>query len=134
MVPPVTTRQYFRIPGQKIDKLLGLFPLKKVKSIHPVEVVLNRSDLVLPMPMHEDLVRVIVTTPEAVCQSDMMLEKCKEKMMLMKKIKDEGLVHMGDRMGELSWITLGEKEEQMARTDCREEGFEYVPEGVGRRT
>ena len=63
-----------------------------------------------------------------------MLEKFKEKMLLKKKIKEEGLVHMGDRMGEVSWITLGEKEEQMARTDCRGEGFEYVPEGVGRRT
>lgn len=132
MVPRIITSQHFRISGQR---LLGELPLKRLKlsdiarSIHPVKAVLDRSDLVLPVC--EDLVRVNVKTSE--CKIDMMLEKFKEKMLLKKKIKEEGLMHMGDRMGAVSWITLGEKEDQIARTDC--ERFEYyVPEGVGRRT
>lgn len=135
MVQPVTTSQYLKISGVKLDRL----PLKKLKlsdfpkSIHPTEVVLDRPDLALPIPIHEHLEGINVKKGEI--NVDMMLEKFKKKMLLKKKIKEEGLVHKGDRMGEVPWISLGEKEEEMTKSDWREEGFNYnVPDGVGRRT
>jgi len=118
MVPPVKRSPCIKSDESSLDKCMGnLFedandPFNLTRSIQDLEVVFDCVESIPPVPKSE--VRNILERRMQKVDMDVVLRQLENKTAtFMKTIRDHGLVHKGDNMGQVSWIILGEKDKEL---------------------
>ena len=118
IVPPVKRRLCIKSDESSFDKYMGnLFrdasdPFHLPRSVQELEAEFDCVESIPPVPKSE--VRdILERRMKEKVNKDVVLRQLEKKTAtFMKAIRDHGLVHTGESIGQVSWIIVGKKNEE----------------------
>ena len=137
MVPPVSKRRRFKLIGSNTSSSFGSLVreegklLDNTRSMQTLEVAFASTDLLPPIQKEE--MYEIFERKMNYDKTDVIRLFTNKTMRSMRILRDHGLAHRGETMGQVTWIPLGvENVEFPGATEWNNN--DLFPEGVGRRT
>ena len=118
MVPPVKRRLCIKSDESSFNKYMGnLFrdasdPFHLPRSVQDLEVEFDCVESIPPVPKSEVRDTLERRMKEKVNKDVVLRQLEKKTATFMKAIRDHGLVHTGENIGQVSWIIVGKKNEE----------------------